>query len=217
MEGETLELSAFLTPPLCCPCPALWPAPRHFRSAPLKEAGEAWLGKAGLAVLGKAMPTWLGSASPCCVILVESPALSGPLSRPVWESCHAAPSFTAFPTGLGVRSFLDTERGGAELPLPWWLVSAGRCPSAARRWLWGISSGFGRRFKARHGRVVLDEEARLCGSGCAGWWVCERCLLGGAGSNIGRALTTPSEWAVGGAESQSRLASGGWGETSPVG
>lgn len=46
------------------------------------------------------MPVCLGSAAPCCVILEESPALSGPLSLPVWESCHAAPSFMAFLTGV---------------------------------------------------------------------------------------------------------------------
>lgn len=45
-------------------------------------------------------------AGPSIPLLCESPALSGPLSLPVQESCHTALSFTAFLLGLGAWSSL---------------------------------------------------------------------------------------------------------------
>lgn len=63
------------------------------------------------------MPGWPGSASSCCVTLVESLALSGPLSLPIQESCHTTPSFTDFLPGLAARPFLDTERRNRAAPV----------------------------------------------------------------------------------------------------
>lgn len=103
------------------------------------------------------MPGCLGSAPCCCVTLVESPALSGPLFLPVQESCHTTLSFTSFHSGHGAWSFLDTERRGRAAPAlgveaggRWHVVVCVERETSeeGQGWQWGVSSGFERQLKA---------------------------------------------------------------------